>query len=179
MIAIQDMSSLFNHLSERYQQLSELSGRMKPGYLEGIFRHVPARDIPKHGTKAYRALALLSDGLPHDVWELWLWLASPAGPRSAIQALTNERKGGGYLWLIENINDSGPAVYQLAALHLEGTPEADARARLLARKRWLERSENLADSEARRRPEIKEKKARFLSDHPEFRFGPSGPLSEV
>lgn len=179
MKTINDIHSVYQYLMETYKHLSQLNDRMAPGYLNDIFRHVKSEHLPRYGTNAYRALVLLSDGLPHDIWELWLWVASPAGPRSALQTLTNERDG--LLWLIENVNQGGHGVYQLAALHLEGSQSSDAKARLKANGRFLDRSEVIAIAGAKLLPEVTEKKQRFLSDHPEFKygFGPARPMPDL
>lgn len=169
---------LLDHLTKIGNQLRAMDERSKPGYLLTIFPHVPPERFPQYGTKAYWLLVLLSDGLPHDIWTIWIWLASTAGARSALQTLTNER--GNYYWLIHNIAASGPAIYQLDSLHLSDSGLDDTMARLDAELLYLERSESLNQGAIKRLPEVQEKKRRLLSQNPgRWSDKPARPLPEL
>lgn len=175
-----ELRALFSNLNciaSRLLGISEERGN--PDYLQKVFPHISADKFPKHGTKAYWLLVLLSDGQPHNIWVIWLWLASPAGPRSPLQTLTNER--GHQLWLINNLSEKGkPAVYQLDIAHLNGSALEDELARIDSLLKYLENSESLNEQAAKRLSEVKEKKQRVLEEHPtRYGQGPAQPLPNL
>lgn len=177
---VYELQTLFSHFRLVGELLLDIAKeRGKPGYLQEVFPHIPADKFPKYGTKAYWLLVLLSDGQAHDIWVIWLWLASPAGPRSPLQTLTNER--GHQLWLINNLSEKGkPAVYQLDIAHLNGSALDDELARIECLLKYLENSENLGDNAAKKLPEVRDKKRRLLEEHPNrYGQGPAKPLPNL
>ncbi len=175
---IYELQTLLSHINFIGGVLVDIAKeRCKPGYLKQVFPHIPADKFPKYGTKAYWLLVLLSDGQPHDIWVIWLWLCSPAGPRSPLQTLTNER--GHQLWLINNLSEKGkPGIYQLDIAHLNGSALDDELARIECLLKYLENSENLNDKAAKRLTEVQEKKRRLLEEHPN-RYGQQGPAKPL
>lgn len=177
--ALQTFFAMLSGLNERLQRIAK--ERSKPGYLQERFPQIPADKFPREGSFGYLLLVLLSDGLPHDIWEIWLWLGSPAGPRSPLQNLTNER--GNKLWLIHNLSEKGkPAVYQLDIAHLNGSALDDVLARADSLMKNLENSEILDENAAKRLPKVKEGIRRLQEEHPN-RYGqrnePPKPLSDL
>lgn len=172
-----EIQTFFNTLKVFFESLEEIAEeRGKPGYLQKVFPHIPADKFPRYGSQNYWTLVLLSDGQPHDILEIWLWVASPAGPRSPLQTLTNER--GHQLWLINNLSEKGkPAVYQLDIAHLNGSALDDELARIECLLKYLGNSENLNEKAAQRLAEIRKKKIVVLEEK-QNRYG-QGPAKAL
>jgi hypothetical protein len=170
---IESIISIASELASLANTFRVMEERLKKGYLENRFDHVPPQYFPKFGTQAYLFLALLADGNPHGVWEILIWTGSTAGIRSALQLLTNptETDHTGYFWLIinENAGTGKPARYRLSERHLSGCALDDAHARLEAERQYLQRRHKVARKGVKNAARVAEEIARFEQENPDIK----------
>jgi len=108
--------------------------------------YLPSNYFPIMGSKAYKLLGILADGLPHPTEELLISLKRD--PRSPLQQLWGDTRG---FWLIHNIGTT-TGLYLLDPRHLSGDMELDSQARLESEVDYRERSKKKSEQGAVRLP---------------------------